>query len=113
MKTGTRTHASASVNVGYSQAIASHLRGRLRELTHLHSAEQGKGDARELMRGLFEEADKDEITLMVTVHPYADGLTAEQLEDWYARMGFFELQDEPLIMIRLPYASQPMRTLNG
>jgi len=113
MKTGERTHASASVKVGYSQAVSSHLRGHLRELTHLHSSEQGKGHARELMRSLFEEADKDEITLMVVVQPYEDGLTAEQLEDWYARMGFFELQDEPLIMIRLPYASQPMRALNG
>ena len=109
MKTGERTHASASVKVGYSQVVSSHLRGHLRELSHLHSTEQGKGHARELMRSLFDEADKDEITLMVTVHPYKDGLTGEQLEDWYTRMGFFELQDDPKIMIRLPYASQPMR----
>lgn len=109
MKTGERTNASASVKVGYSQVVSSHLRGHLRELSHLHSTEQGKGHARELMRNLFEEADKDEITLMVTVHPYEDGLTGEQLEDWYTRMGFFELQDDPKIMIRLPYASQPMR----
>lgn len=113
MKTGERTHASASVRVGYSQVVAAHLRGHLRELSHLHSGEQGKGHARELMRGLFEEADKDEITLMVVVKPYEQGLSADELEGWYERMGFFELQDEPKIMIRLPYASQPMRSLNG
>lgn len=110
MKTGERKHESASVRVGYSQIVSAHLRGHLRELTHLQSGERSKGHARELMRQIFEEADKDEITLMVMVEPYDSGLDAQQLEDWYTRMGFFELQDKPLIMIRLPYASQPMRT---
>lgn len=108
MKTGERKHESASVKVNYSQAVAPHLRGLLRELTHLHSGEQGKGHARELMRSLFEEADAEKVSLMVIVQPYEDGLTKEQLEQWYSRMGFFELQDEPLIMTRLP-TPRPLR----
>lgn len=95
MKTGLRTHESASLRLSFSQTVEPHLRGGLRELSHLVSNEPGKGHARQLMSNVIEEADEAGVTLMLT----AD---TEQLADWYSRLGFMTLQESPKIMVRLP-----------
>jgi N-acetylglutamate synthase-like GNAT family acetyltransferase len=95
VKTGLRTLGPASLRLSYSQAVAPHLRGGLRELSHLTSAELGKGHGTRLLKSVIDEADKSGITLMLT----AD---TESLADWYSRNGFQLLQEDPRIMVRLP-----------
>ena len=102
MKTGLRTHGSASLRLSYSQVVASHLRGGLREVSHLTSAEPRKGHATQLLRSVIDEADKTNITLMLTADPAEGGMDLGALTDWYTRLGFMTLQDKPRIMIRLP-----------
>ena len=47
MKTGKRQRGAASLNVGYSQAIPAHMRGKVLEVSHVHTDEvhRGKGQA--------------------------------------------------------------------
>lgn len=102
MKTGLRTHASASLRLSYSQAVDAHLRGGLREISHLTSAEPGNGHATQLMRSVIAEADKTNTMLMLTAEPFKDGMDMGALTDWYTRLGFQLLQETPRIMVRLP-----------
>lgn len=102
MKTGLRTHGSASLRLSYSQVVAPHLRGGLREVSHLTSADRGKGHATHLLRSVIAEADKTNTTLMLTADPAEGGLDMSALTDWYTRLGFQLLQDTPRIMVRIP-----------
>ena len=103
MKPGKIRHEHASVRVSYSQAIPSHMRGQVRELSGLvvDSAQRGHGYARKLMQQVMTEADQSGVALMVIVEPFDDApMETEALSEWYERMGFVEIQHQPKVMVR-------------
>lgn len=110
MKTGVRTLGPASLKLSYNQQVAPHLRGGLRELSHLESTDKQKGHATALMKQVCEEADKENIMLMLIVEPYGE-MDKSALQDWYSRLGFFILQENPTIMVRQAHAVR--RLSNG
>jgi N-acetylglutamate synthase-like GNAT family acetyltransferase len=95
MKTGIRTHLTASAEVGYSMIVNANIRGKLREITHLKASVQGQKHGTELMRSICREADEDSTVLFLTA-------ATDRLGSWYARFGFRTIQDEPQIMARPP-----------
>lgn len=109
----TITHGHATCKLGYSQAIPAHLRGNMLEISSLEvpAEHQNKGHARDLIAEICQNADNDRMCLMVMVEPFGAGLDQVALADWYARrFGFFSIQDSPaLLMVRMPYATQPVR----
>ena len=106
MIVGPRSHGPASLQVRVSMALPKHLRERTREIVKIHTpaAEQGNGEATELMREVCVEADQAGIVLVLWPNPYGDdiALSAGMLRDWYARMGFRVIQFEPVMMARAP-----------
>lgn len=107
MKTGTRTLGPASLKLSYSQQVAAHLRGGLREISHLLVKEdrRNQGHASDLMRMICREADENNIMLMLMPQPFdMPELSKAELRDWYSRrFGFTILQETPTIMIRQAY----------
>jgi hypothetical protein len=99
MRTGVRTLGPASLKLSYNQQVAPHLRGGLRELSHLECTEPKKGHATKLMQEVCSEADKENIMLLLHVEPYGE-MDKAALQDWYSRLGFFILQETPTIMVR-------------
>lgn len=99
MKTGKRQRGAASLNIGYSQAIPSPMRGKVLELSDLHTDElhRKKGQAHQLMLDVCQEADESQVVLILM----PDG--EEWLIDWYEKFGFVEIQECPLLMARPPY----------
>ncbi len=99
MKTGKRQRGAASLNVGYSQAIPAHMRGKVLEVSHVHTDEvhRGKGQATQLLMDVCDEADTDDVVLMLMPNGEA------WLVDWYEKFGFVEIQEYPLLMARPPY----------
>jgi hypothetical protein len=67
---------------------------------------RGKGIARELMAQILADADAEGAPLYLSIEP--DGspgsLTAEQLRDWYTRLGFVPTMDSEFAMLREPRA---------
>ena len=107
MKTGLRALGPASLKITYNTCIAPHLRGRLREVTSVcvepEHRRQGHGNA--LMGAILLEADAPGIALLVQVNPYDntdDDMDRDALAQWYGRLGFVEIQDEPRLMVRMP-----------
>ena len=109
MRTGTYTEGLATAKVTISAAVPDHL--RVLEVSSLvcDAAARGKGHATALMRRLMAIADDHGQALLVVVEPFSDSpMDDADLADWYARLGFTEIQHEPCIMARAPN-----RTLNG
>lgn len=110
MKTGTRTLGPASLKLSFSQQVAPHLRGGLREISNLLVKEEhrNQGHASDLMRMICREADENNIILMLMPQPFdMPELSKAQLRDWYARsFGFTILQETPTIMIRQAYGTR-------
>ena len=105
MKTGTIKHGSAQAKVSYSQMVAPHLRGKLREISSLivDQSERGHGSATELMHILTTQADESGLTLLVVVEPFDDEpIDGDRLRNWYERLGFIEIQHLPCVMARPP-----------
>lgn len=104
MTPGPRRHKSASLRVAHPSGydLSAEELERLREIISVKSECQGRGDAARLMYAVCDEADREWITLVLTVAPFGDGLTEEQLKRFYARFGFIEFQAEPCLMTRAP-----------
>jgi GNAT superfamily N-acetyltransferase len=102
---GQRTHGNATCRLSYSQAIPAHMRGGIREITSIYVSEsfRGCGDASALMKEVCNEADDNAIVLMLIPKPFDHGLDQLQLIAWYARHGFIQIQDNPILMARQPY----------
>lgn len=49
---------------------------------------RGHGYASKLMEKVLNDADEEGCMLVLAVESYDDGLTNEQLADWYERLGF-------------------------
>lgn len=101
MTPGPRIHKQASLRVAIATGLPEDMRSGIREIVDLASKNQGKGHATALMHRVCKEADKTGHILLLTPKSFADGMTTEQLRDWYGRFGFVELQKEPeLLLVR-------------
>jgi GNAT superfamily N-acetyltransferase len=67
----------------------SHARGTVYVVNRVNTPRlhRGKGVARELMRQVLEDADREGVTLTLWINA-SDGLTRNQLKAWYRRLGF-------------------------
>lgn len=103
MTPGLRIHRSASCRIAIAEGLPQEMRDQTREVLDVRSENPGKGHARALMHEIIAEADRAWITLIVQVRPFHDGMTQEQLEAFYTRNGFDNIQTEPVVlMVRSP-----------
>jgi hypothetical protein len=102
MHAGLRTHRSASLRVAEPEALPADMRAQVRELVDVRSTNPRKGHASGLMFNVCHEADKAWLTLIVAVRPFAEGMTMAQLQRWYGKHGFVEIQHSPCLMARSP-----------
>lgn len=118
MKPGTYTSGSASCRLRYSQAVPSHLRGGLLEITHLTTpeAEQGKGHAGRLIEKICLQANADRFILLTMPQPFGDvAMSKDELSRWYIRrFGFEVLQDHPVqLLVRRWQATSSLKPRSG
>lgn len=100
---GQRTYGNSSLRLTMCAAVPKEMQNRVREITSLYTKEgsRGKGSASRLMQKTCKEADNSEIVLIISPKPFdADGLDAEALTSFYARHGFMQIQEAPLLMAR-------------
>lgn len=102
MTPGPRSHKQASCRVVVAAGLPAEMQDQTREIVEVMSANPRKGHASALMHQVCGEADRDWMTLILTVRPFDDGMNREQLERFYLRFGFVRIQDEPLLMARSP-----------
>jgi hypothetical protein len=106
MKPGHIAMGHSSLNLGHSSIIPVADRDRVLEITSLRTDRwsRGQGHAGALMREVCEQADQNDMFLLLSPEAFGvGGLTTEQLADWYVRrFGFVRLQDTPVLLIRLP-----------
>lgn len=110
MKPGTIVLGPASLHLGYSALVPPHLRGNAFEITDLLTAvnERGQNHANSLMQDVCQQADQAGKLLLLMPESYGqDGLTTDELSDWYQRRhGFVVLQLSPkIILVRMPAAA--------
>lgn len=105
MKPGHIALGHSSLNLGHSSIIPVADRDRVLEISSLRTDRwsRGKGHASALMREVCEQADQNDMFLMLVPEAFGiEGLTTEQLADWYTRrFGFVPLPDSS-ILIRMP-----------
>jgi len=100
------------------------MRERIREIGNLYvePGERNKGYATRLLRKVCQKADAANMVLMLFAEPFEDdsgaveltlnGLTTEQLVEFYNRFGFAITQMQPQIMMaRMPHAEERMARL--
>jgi len=63
---------------------------------------RGNGLASEMLQELTEWADRNGQRATLTIDPRGDGLTADQLREWYGRYGFAARNSTSLRMVREP-----------
>jgi GNAT superfamily N-acetyltransferase len=110
MRPGRREFRDASLTVAIPTCVPEHMRERTREITHLFVAPESRRQklATVLMNLVCQEADANQMTLVLTAHEYDepamhdDEKTAAvpppdevKLVDWYQRFGFIVLQVTP------------------
>lgn len=111
MQTGLRTHKGASLRIAEPDCLPAHMRPHMRELLSVASANPRKGHASALMHQVCQEADDARTTLLLTVAPFAEGMTTEQLQKWYERFGFVVIQTEPALMMARQIQPNRIKTL--
>ena len=107
MKPGTISMGPCSLRLAYSALVPPNMRGGAFEIADLLTipTERGKNHANSLMQEVCEQADQAGKLLLLMPEKYGqDGLTSEQLSDWYQRRhGFVVLQLSPkTILVRMP-----------
>lgn len=93
---GKRSHEGAKCRLGYTMAVPTSMRGKIREVHSLHTEPgmRGKGQATKLLNQVCAEADKCDKVLILL--PDDDKLMA-----WYQKFGFELIQQEPkMLMMR-------------
>lgn len=110
MKPGTVTLGPASLHLSYSALVPPNLRGNALEITELltQTNERGNNHANFLMQEVRAQADQAGKLLLLMPEQYGhDGLTTDELSDWYQRRhGFVVLQASPkTILVRMPAAA--------
>ena len=99
MNPGIRKLKSASLRVARPVGLPHEMQEQIRELIDMHSANQRKGHATALLKAVCKEADTEWLTLMVQVQPFDDGMDMDKLKRWYERLGFVEVQSQPVILM--------------
>ena len=91
---GAVSHGGASARLVYSRGLPSSMRGLWREVTGLKTRDedQGKGHAAALLADLIARSDEAGIGLLLI----AD---TPELAAMYARRGFLQIVDAPLVMM--------------
>lgn len=118
MKSGARTIAkkSASLRIRRCTALPEHMRKDTREVLELTTVpeKRGQGYATSLMHALCREADAANITLVLFVKPFDDEpLSARELRTWYSKtFGFTVLQEDPVLMARMPGSTPKLLKLH-
>lgn len=102
MMLGSRRHKSASLRLTVPGCLPAEMHNGVREITSLEATERRQGHATELMQSVCNEANHKRMVLLVQPDAYADGLETDALIEFYARLGFVRLQDEPVLMSRPP-----------
>ena len=102
MTPGLREYKQATLRVAVPLGIPEHMRHGVREIVAVQTTNPRKGHATHLMHDVCAEADRTGFVLMLQVRPFDDGMDDEQLEEWYAKFGFIEIQHEPVLMARQP-----------
>jgi hypothetical protein len=102
MTPGIRVHKQASLRLAIPEGVPEHMRFRIREIVSMHSSNPRKGQATALMYKVCQEADKAGFVLLLEAKPFESGMDAEQLQSWYERFGFLQIQPEPVLMARQP-----------
>lgn len=109
---GERTHKQASLRVVESDAMPEDMRGQIREIVSLTSANPRKGHATTLMWTVCHEADQDRTVLILQPKRFADGeLDDEKLVRWYSKFGFRTIQQEPVLMARQPIVGRVLQVV--
>ena len=89
MKTCYSHHCSPTAIAVVDLCRCSHPQGYAITEVYVPANYRQQGIATRLMEEVIEDAELEEETLALRVAPYGDGLMeVEQLEDWYARLGF-------------------------
>lgn len=109
MTPGPRVHKQASLRVVIPQGVPESMRQGMREIVGVTSENPRKGHATALMHTVCAEADHTRMVLMLEAKPFAEGMTQEQLETWYARFGFQKIQETPVLMARQAQVSRIAR----
>lgn len=100
MTPGLRQHKQATLRIAIPTGLPEHMQPHMREILSVASGRPRSGQATALMYQVCQEADTACKTLLLTVAPFGEGMTAEQLQKWYTKFGFGVIQDEPLMMAR-------------
>ena len=116
MPPGPRGFHAARLTVAEPKGLPKRMHYGIRELLSLEvpTAHRRQGLATQLMQRTVREADECRMILMLTVKPYdEDGIAdVDRLTEFYARFGFFQIQDDPRMLARKPKAtvcSLPLR----
>lgn len=99
MKTGDREYLSAKLLIAEPEGLPAHMRPFVREVLRVRSEDKRKGHATSLMQIICQEADDNDMLLMLGVNPFADGMDETQLIEWYKKFGFEVFQTEPAILM--------------
>jgi ribosomal protein S18 acetylase RimI-like enzyme len=102
MKTETYATAEANIHDMDSPDWPEALHGKVWQVTGLYvpPEDRRKGYGSALMARIQDKARKKGKAVLVHVKPEGD-MTPEALRAWYARLGFREIQAEPLLMVRV------------
>lgn len=92
-------HSYRIPGVRASVDLMFHPQGRLALLTRCEVGreERGRGHASKLMRMMLADADRDGITIYLSVEPDGTGLDALTLRSWYERLGFRDFRERTMI----------------
>ena len=111
MTPGLREHKSSSLHVCVAEGLPDEMRPMTREIVSLASGNPAKGHATTLMWSVCHEADVAGMTLILQPKPFGeDRLDDDRLKRFYAKFGFVEFQQEPVVlMARTPVRSRVVR----
>lgn len=112
MRPGKRQLNSAELTVSLSDAVPTHMRAQVREVSHVFvpAADRRQHLATALMNLVCQEADANGITLLLTAQPYdTGGPDGATLQSWYALFGFRALQESEAGTIMARQVADPGR----
>lgn len=93
----------SSLRIVENTELPQNLRG-VREIIEVFTKPEGRkqGSASSLLREVCDDADVKRVVLILQPKPFGRGRRFTGLEGWYAKFGFVRIQDEPVLMARMP-----------
>jgi GNAT superfamily N-acetyltransferase len=82
--------------------LDEHTKGRVMMLTNLYTSKnyRQQGYARQLLTHLGAKADTEQFAILL--NPKSDEIVLSELIAMYAKFGYEQIQDEPLLLARFP-----------